>query len=289
MRHSLSRNIAALLIAATVSACSAGVFGGQKASTPPEAERLPLNPGPIVPILEMMSNLPQRDPASQAETFQSVKDAAELTPTTSNRLRYALALATPGHAGADPVAAQRQLSQLLARPETLLPAERWLALIEFREVEQFLYREARYADESDYDLWESLWTDDALYWVPSGGADTDPVREMSVIYDNRNRISTRLKQLRTGRRYAQAPPSNLRRLLSNIEFLGGRSNPAGGADLEVGANFVVVESRARGNHIWGGRVTYRLRRADDGALRMAYKKVVLVDNDKPLPTLGFLI
>jgi hypothetical protein len=24
-------------------------------------------------------------------------------------------------------------------------------------------------------------------------------------------------------------------------------------------------------------------------LRLAYKKVVLVDNDKPLPTLGFLI
>jgi 3-phenylpropionate/cinnamic acid dioxygenase small subunit len=178
------------------------------------------------------------------------------------------------------------MTSTMNAPHTLGPVP---PAFEFREVEQFLYREARYADESDYDLWESLWTDDALYWVPSGGADTDPVREMSVIYDNRNRISTRLKQLRTGRRYAQAPPSNLRRLLSNIEFLGGRGNPAGGADLEVGANFVVVESRARGNHIWGGRVTYRLRRADDGALRMAYKKVVLVDNDKPLPTLGFLI
>ena len=32
---------------------------------------------------------------------------------------------------------------------------------------------------------------------------------MSVMYDNRNRTSTRLKQLRTGRRYVQAPPSNL--------------------------------------------------------------------------------
>ena len=159
---------------------------------------------------------------------------------------------------------------------------------DIRDVEQFLYREARYADESDYDSWESLWTDDALYWVPAGGTDTDPVRKMSVIYDNRNRISTRLKQLRTGRRYAQAPPSNLRRLLTNIELLGGRENAAGGVDLEVGANFMVIESRARGTHVWGGRVTYRLR-LSGGALRLAYKKVVLVDNDKPLPTLGFLI
>ena len=157
-----------------------------------------------------------------------------------------------------------------------------------REVEQFLYREARLADESDYDSWEALWTDDALYWVPAGNESADPMEQMSVIYDNRNRISTRLKQLRTGRRYAQAPQSNLRRLISNVELLGARAVPAGGADLEVGANFLVLESRARGNHLWGGRVTYRLRRVD-GALRMSYKKVALVDNDKPIPTMGFLI
>jgi benzoate/toluate 1,2-dioxygenase subunit beta len=155
------------------------------------------------------------------------------------------------------------------------------------DVEQFLYREARYADEADYDAWEELWTDDALYWVPVASTD-DPRRQMSVIYDNRRRITTRLNQLRTGKRYAQAPKSNLRRLLSNIEFLGGTTNPDGGIDLEVGANFLLVESRARGTHLWGGRVTYRLRRRH-GALRLAYKRVDLVDNDRPLPTLGFLI
>jgi 3-phenylpropionate/cinnamic acid dioxygenase small subunit len=155
-------------------------------------------------------------------------------------------------------------------------------------VEQFLYREARLADESDYDGWEALWTEDALYWVPVDGEGGDPRRQMSVIYDNRNRISTRLKQLRTGKRYAQAPRSNLRRLLSNIEFLGGRGNPDGGVDLEVGANFLVIESRSRGTHLWGGRTTYRLRRRGEDLL-LAYKKVVLVDNDQPLPTLGFLI
>jgi benzoate/toluate 1,2-dioxygenase beta subunit len=155
------------------------------------------------------------------------------------------------------------------------------------EVEQFLYREARYADELNYDAWEALWTDDALYWVPVASTD-DPRRQMSVIYDNRSRISTRLKQVRTGKRHAQAPPSNLRRLLSNIEFLGGRANPDGGTDLEVGANFLVLESRARGTRLWGGRTTYRIRRVGDD-LRLAYKKVVLVDNDKPIPTLSFLI
>jgi 3-phenylpropionate/cinnamic acid dioxygenase small subunit len=159
---------------------------------------------------------------------------------------------------------------------------------DIRDVEQFLYHEARFADENDYDAWEALWTDDALYWVPAGGADIDPINHVSVIYDNRNRISTRMKQVRTGKRYAQSPPSNLRRLISNIELLGGRTNAEGGVDLEVGANFLVFESRTRGNELWGGRTTYRIRRID-GELRLAYKKVVLVDNEKALPTLGFLI
>jgi len=158
----------------------------------------------------------------------------------------------------------------------------------YHEVAQFLYREARLADENDYDAWEALWTDDALYWVPSGGADVNPETHVAVIYDNRSRISTRMKQVKTGKRYAQAPPSDLRRIIGNIEFLGGRENPFGGIDLEVGANFLAYESRQRENQLWGGRTTYRLRRVD-GGIRLAYKKVVLVDNDKPIPTMAFLI
>jgi benzoate/toluate 1,2-dioxygenase beta subunit len=63
-----------------------------------------------------------------------------------------------------------------------------------REVEQFVYLEARLADELRYDEWESLWTDDAVYWVPSGADDIDPNTQMSIIFDNRSRIGTRIRQ-----------------------------------------------------------------------------------------------
>jgi 3-phenylpropionate/cinnamic acid dioxygenase small subunit len=49
-----------------------------------------------------------------------------------------------------------------------------------------------------------------LYWVPVDSAGSDPVTSVSVIYDNRRRITTRLSQLRTGKRYAYAPPSTMR-------------------------------------------------------------------------------
>jgi benzoate/toluate 1,2-dioxygenase beta subunit len=155
--------------------------------------------------------------------------------------------------------------------------------LDLRQIEQFLYAEARYADEHDYDAWEALWTDDAIYWVPAGGDLAEPGTQMSVIYDNRNRIATRLNQLRTGRRHAQSPPSSLRRVISNIEVLSRE-----GADILVGANFVLAESRERGVEIWAGRTTYRLRVAD-GQIRLAAKQVLLVNRDQALPTLAFLI
>jgi hypothetical protein len=130
-----------------ISGCS--MLGTPKPAAPAVQEGPQPDIGPVVPLLQMMSNLPQGDPARQAEVFQQAKDAAELQPTTSNKLRYALALATPGYSGADPVAAQRQLAELLARPETLLPAERVLAAVELKEVEQRLILQAENARMRD--------------------------------------------------------------------------------------------------------------------------------------------
>ncbi|AII10949.1 dioxygenase (plasmid) [Rhodococcus opacus] len=161
-------------------------------------------------------------------------------------------------------------------------------LADIRQIEQFLYREARLADEHDYDSWEALWTDDALYWVPVDGGNYDPVKHVSVVYDNRRRITTRLEQLRTGKRYAQSPPSYLRRVVSNIEILGTETKDCGDTDTVVGANFVLYESKPRGKEIWAGRYTYRLRVIDD-EIRLVGKTVVLVDNAEAIPTLGFLI
>jgi hypothetical protein len=139
-----------------------GALGGasnSKVPPSPVQDHPPTDLAPIAPLLEMMSALPQGDPARQAELFQSAKDAAALSPTTSNRLKYALALATPGHSGSNPVAAQRQLSELLARPETLLNVERLLALVELQEVDQRLVLQAenaRLRDEESHDSRDRL-------------------------------------------------------------------------------------------------------------------------------------
>ena len=151
------------------------------------------------------------------------------------------------------------------------------------EVEQFLFLEARLADEHRYEEWEALWTDDGVYWVPANGDDIDPEQKMSILYDNRSRIALRIRQYHTGKRYSQTPQSRLRRLVSNVEIVADD-----GTEIRAAANALVFESHARGDTLWASRNEYTLRREGDG-LRMTRKKVMLVNNHSALYSMAFLI
>lgn len=151
------------------------------------------------------------------------------------------------------------------------------------DVTQFIYREARLQDEHAYDAWESLWTDDGVYWVPANGDDIDPEQQMSILYDNRSRIALRIRQYHTGKRFSQTPKSRLRRLVSNIEVLADD-----GREIQAASNAMVFESQTRGDIVWASRNEYTLRREGD-ALRMARKKVMLVNNHQALYSMAFLI
>lgn len=153
-------------------------------------------------------------------------------------------------------------------------------------IEAFLYREARLADESRYDEWEALLTDDMQYWIPAGRIVDGAADQLSYVNDNRARLGTRLRQLRTGKRHAQTPISPMRRLVSNIEVLEVLDD-----GYRVGSNMVLYEVSAQATstvRVWPGRVTHVLRRHDDG-LRMAAKTIELITAGLPQPNLAFLL
>lgn len=152
-----------------------------------------------------------------------------------------------------------------------------------RRIEQFLFMEARLQDTHAYDDWASLWTDDAIYWIPANGGDTDPEQQMSIVYDNRSRINVRIKQLKTGKRHTQTPRSQLARIIANIELVSQE-----GDEFNVRANSFIYEDNLRGETMWAARNDYRLRLVD-GQFRLVRKKVVLVNNNKPIFTLSFLV
>ncbi|HEX7928041.1 MAG TPA: aromatic-ring-hydroxylating dioxygenase subunit beta [bacterium] len=157
-----------------------------------------------------------------------------------------------------------------------------------RELEAFLYLEARLADESRYDEWEALITDDMHYWVPKGTADHDPSERIAYINDNRSRLATRIRQLGTGKRFSQTPPSPMRRVLSNVEVLEADDRKG---EYRVAANFVLYEVVAQTTgelRIWPGRATWRLRRVA-GRLCMSQKIVELVTSQLPQSNMAFIL
>lgn len=125
-------------------ACCALLFIGCGASLPlkrdsqalPTVDRNSTEASLVAGYLEICMKVARGTPAEQAEVLASTHNDYSAAPTPSRVLRYAMVLSTPGHAGSDPVVAQRLLREVLASPETLLPAERALASLQLQQVER---------------------------------------------------------------------------------------------------------------------------------------------------------
>ncbi|WP_430445354.1 MAG: benzoate 1,2-dioxygenase small subunit [Pseudomonas piscis] len=96
--------------------------------------------------------------------------------------------------------------------------------ISYDAVRDFLYREARYLDDKDWDRWLELYARDATFWMPSWDDSDqlteDPQREISLIwYGNRSGLEDRVFRIKTERSSASIPDTRTSHNLSNIELL----------------------------------------------------------------------
>jgi 3-phenylpropionate/cinnamic acid dioxygenase small subunit len=156
--------------------------------------------------------------------------------------------------------------------------------VDAKEIEAFLYKEARLADENRYDEWTALWTDDAIYWVPANLDDYDPREHISIIYDDRGRLQDRVDRLKSGAAWAQEPRSRVRRVISNIEI----EPPDARGEITASSNFVLGDLRRGLQTVYFARQIHRLRPTPEG-LRLAYKKVMLLNNNDPIHNLSFIV
>ncbi|MDR7286275.1 benzoate/toluate 1,2-dioxygenase beta subunit [Pseudomonas corrugata] len=96
--------------------------------------------------------------------------------------------------------------------------------ITYEAVRDFLYREARYLDDKQWDEWLELYAVDASFWMPSWDDSDelteDPQREISLIwYGNRTGLEDRIFRIKTERSSASIPDTRTSHNLSNIELL----------------------------------------------------------------------
>jgi benzoate/toluate 1,2-dioxygenase subunit beta len=104
------------------------------------------------------------------------------------------------------------------------------ALITQNTIEQFLYREARYLDDREFEKWLECYADDVVYWMPCwDDYDTltqDPQREISLIYySNKGGLEDRVFRIRTERSSATSiPEPRTSHNISNVEVIERRGD-----------------------------------------------------------------
>jgi Ring hydroxylating beta subunit len=98
---------------------------------------------------------------------------------------------------------RRPITEALGRKERAAPRNP----LNVAGCEQFLLQEARFLDEPRFDEWLALFSLDAWYWVPSEPDQPDPHETVSLIYDDRRLLETRVRRLASPRMYSQEPRS----------------------------------------------------------------------------------
>ncbi len=151
------------------------------------------------------------------------------------------------------------------------------------EAEDLLYREARLLDDLRYQDWLAMLDENATYWIPCNGEGKDPNREISLVFDDRKRLTDRIGRLESGLAHAQNPPSKTKRLVSNVQIENATEDAA-----TVLSGLILYELRRGKERIFAGRYEHRLRLIN-GTWKIASKKVVLMNNDEVIDNLTFIV
>ena len=150
------------------------------------------------------------------------------------------------------------------------------------ELRTFIEDEADLLDEQRFEDWLALYADDAAYWAPAQHGQQSWLTHVSLYYDEKTTMSTRVKRLRHPMIHCQDPESHCVRVLSNFRV---EHVSADGNEYRVRSKFIMIEDRIGAERrFYGGRYIHTLRRAGDG-LQIVLKKVELTNCEQSFPML----
>lgn len=162
--------------------------------------------------------------------------------------------------------------------ESTAREQRFDAMLRHYEVERFYYDEAALLDSHHYEEWLALFADDARYFMPIRRTRTQREMdkeftqpgEMAFFDDTKILLAGRIAKLKTGRSWAEDPPSRTRHLITNIRIVKDD-----GRTLEVESNFHVYRTRLNSEETsWIGSRRDVLRRVNQ-FFQIADRKIFL--------------
>ena len=152
------------------------------------------------------------------------------------------------------------------------------ALLSPEDVRQFLYREARFLDDKEWEKWLALYAPDVEFWMPSWDDDdelvTDPQTEISLIwYGNKGGLEDRVFRIGTERSSATSlPEPRTSHNITNIEILDQTAS-----DCRLRFNWVTYSYRYKTTDVYFGTSFYTLDTS--GPEPLIKKKKVVLKND----------
>ncbi len=156
---------------------------------------------------------------------------------------------------------------------------------DLRDIEQFLYLEARLLDEKRWDEWQAMFADDGEYWIPATRGQPDPVNHVSIMYEKSLLRAVRLKRYRHPNAMSLQPVPYSVHTVSNVML---DSFDEQRRVCEVNSRFVMLEYRRDVTNTFGGAYTHTLESFDD-TFRIRMKKVEIINCDGVLSSIQLYI
>lgn len=149
---------------------------------------------------------------------------------------------------------------------------------EYLRCADLVYSEAKYIDQQRWDDWLALYLEEAEYWIPAWDREhelvTDPKKDISLIYySNRSGLEDRVFRIRTNLSSATNPLARTSHLVANVQ-----AQQLDSGDYFVESRWQTTSFRHKQTYQFAGYYEHTLRPVDDGELRIAKKKIVVIND-----------
>jgi len=149
---------------------------------------------------------------------------------------------------------------------------------DIRELEQFLFHEARLIDEQRWDEWNDLFTEEGEYWVPASPEQADAINHVSLVYETALLRAVRIKRYRHPNAFSLKPTPRCSHIVSNVML--DEYDDATGVCI-VKSRFLMLQYRREQQDVFGGSYTHHLK-ITERSCKIKKKRVDLINCDAPL-------
>ena len=149
------------------------------------------------------------------------------------------------------------------------------------ELADFVVAEAELLDRARYNDWLRLFADDGRYWVPASFGQTDPIDQVSIIYEDVQLLRMRIGRFVHPFAHGMSRPIRTSRLVGSFKVESQSATQA-----VLASRFVISEWREESFRQFAGAYVHTL--VQDGGWKIREKRVELLNPEEAFESIQIL-